>query len=376
MAHRRGDDRGKVAWIQSSDVGRRCRRLWQSSCSSRPPSSPTRPAFCQTCHEMGPYYDAWAVGQHAETATCIDCHVDDGLPARFAHKFVALGEVKAHFLGDTTFPAASACRGPQQPLHPLSRDASADHRGRLLAQGPRREGHLRGLPFQDRPRCDDCRRCSPAASSTRASRGSRKPVSSPPSTAVRPTSRDIRRSPARAAMTWPRPAAHGAIGLSPGRSILGRATARSATSRAPSSHSSTRPRPTAPRVTRSMTSTSGPRRAHSGRARRVIRLRAARGSSSTVARVQTARAATSRRRSTTPASARTVITSLGRAGSSRIPPPANTHGRVFHARPATPRATHRRTARATAATLRATEPLGQAGLPHCCQPERTLTPLS
>jgi hypothetical protein len=61
-------------------------------------------AFCHRCHEMVPYYDAWLVGRHAKTATCIDCHVDTGLPARLAHKFVALGEVKAHFSGDTSFP--------------------------------------------------------------------------------------------------------------------------------------------------------------------------------------------------------------------------------------------------------------------------------
>ena len=63
-----------------------------------------RSTFCRTCHEMIPYYDAWLVGQHAKTAECIDCHVDAGLPARFAHKFVALGEVKSHVLGDTSFP--------------------------------------------------------------------------------------------------------------------------------------------------------------------------------------------------------------------------------------------------------------------------------
>lgn len=63
--------------------------------------------FCRTCHEMVPYYDAWLVGQHAKDAQCIDCHVDAGLPARFSHKFVALGEVRSHFAGDTSFPRSS-----------------------------------------------------------------------------------------------------------------------------------------------------------------------------------------------------------------------------------------------------------------------------
>ena len=65
-----------------------------------------RPQFCPTCHEMKPYNDAWATGAHHEV-WCIDCHVEPGLPARFAHKFVALKEVYAHFAGDTSFPRAT-----------------------------------------------------------------------------------------------------------------------------------------------------------------------------------------------------------------------------------------------------------------------------
>lgn len=71
-----------------------------------------RATFCKTCHEMVPYYDAWAAGKHADGATCIDCHVAPGLPARLAHKFVALGEVRAHFAGDTTFPRPTPAEVP------------------------------------------------------------------------------------------------------------------------------------------------------------------------------------------------------------------------------------------------------------------------
>ena len=62
-----------------------------------------RPAFCLTCHEMGPYYEAWASGAHSEVS-CIRCHVDAGITARLAHKFEALGEVRSHIRGDTRFP--------------------------------------------------------------------------------------------------------------------------------------------------------------------------------------------------------------------------------------------------------------------------------
>ena len=65
-------------------------------------------AFCRSCHEMGPYYDAWAAGQHGhEGVPCIDCHVNRGFLPRLSHKFVALGEVWSHFFGNTTFPMAS-----------------------------------------------------------------------------------------------------------------------------------------------------------------------------------------------------------------------------------------------------------------------------
>ncbi len=61
-------------------------------------------AFCKSCHGMVPFYDAWAQGQHAGHATCIDCHVDAGYPARFAHKFVALGEVYAQLFTNVEVP--------------------------------------------------------------------------------------------------------------------------------------------------------------------------------------------------------------------------------------------------------------------------------
>ena len=29
-------------------------------------------SFCQSCHEMGPYYRAWAAGPHGPHAKCVD----------------------------------------------------------------------------------------------------------------------------------------------------------------------------------------------------------------------------------------------------------------------------------------------------------------
>lgn len=62
-----------------------------------------RPQFCPVCHEMGPYYDAWTAGPHANTS-CVECHVDQGVIAHGLHKFVALKEVWDHFTKDNRFP--------------------------------------------------------------------------------------------------------------------------------------------------------------------------------------------------------------------------------------------------------------------------------
>ena len=67
-----------------------------------------QPTFCRSCHGMAPFYGAWRTGGHAGHATCIDCHVDAGYTARFAHKFVALQEVWAEFFTKATFPNYNA----------------------------------------------------------------------------------------------------------------------------------------------------------------------------------------------------------------------------------------------------------------------------
>lgn len=61
--------------------------------------------YCNTCHEMQPYYAAWSAGTHGhEGVQCIDCHVKARFFPRLTHKFVALGEVWSHFFGNRRFP--------------------------------------------------------------------------------------------------------------------------------------------------------------------------------------------------------------------------------------------------------------------------------
>jgi nitrate/TMAO reductase-like tetraheme cytochrome c subunit len=62
-----------------------------------------RSQFCPVCHEMSPYYDAWAAGPH-KNAPCIDCHVDPGVVNHGLHKFVALKELWDHFTTKPVFP--------------------------------------------------------------------------------------------------------------------------------------------------------------------------------------------------------------------------------------------------------------------------------
>ena len=72
-----------------------------------------RSEYCSSCHEMVPYgvrMEGDPLGRPVHR-----CHVEAGLADRFAHKFVALGEVRAHFTGDTKFPR------PKPPVIPQDR---------------------------------------------------------------------------------------------------------------------------------------------------------------------------------------------------------------------------------------------------------------
>jgi len=80
-----------------------------------------QPQFCPSCHEMQPHYAAWGQGPHRDVS-CIECHVDRGLPARFAHKFVALGEVYSHFTGNNKFPRAVPPDVPDDRCVPCHED--------------------------------------------------------------------------------------------------------------------------------------------------------------------------------------------------------------------------------------------------------------
>ncbi|MDH4140632.1 MAG: NapC/NirT family cytochrome c [Coriobacteriia bacterium] len=62
-----------------------------------------QPAFCPTCHEMGPYEAAWRTGPHSDIS-CLSCHVEEGFLNHVKHKPVALKEVWDHFTRKPVFP--------------------------------------------------------------------------------------------------------------------------------------------------------------------------------------------------------------------------------------------------------------------------------
>ncbi|RJQ52747.1 MAG: hypothetical protein C4521_09580 [Actinobacteria bacterium] len=62
-----------------------------------------RPFFCNSCHEMKPFHEAWQEGPHAGVS-CVSCHVDPGRLAQLSHKVVALKEVYVHLKGGARFP--------------------------------------------------------------------------------------------------------------------------------------------------------------------------------------------------------------------------------------------------------------------------------
>lgn len=66
-----------------------------------------KPAFCLSCHEMKPYYDAWQVGAH-KSVDCVSCHVDPGTVNHVKHKATATKELVDHFTTKPEFPRGDA----------------------------------------------------------------------------------------------------------------------------------------------------------------------------------------------------------------------------------------------------------------------------
>jgi len=56
------------------------------------------PKFCNSCHNMKPYYESWKNSSHKDV-TCTDCHFPPGLEHKIKGKFTALSMLVNYFTG-------------------------------------------------------------------------------------------------------------------------------------------------------------------------------------------------------------------------------------------------------------------------------------
>ena len=55
-----------------------------------------RPGFCNSCHEMSPYFTSWAKSEHRKVS-CLDCHLEPGWKGYVKGKVAASKYVIKHF---------------------------------------------------------------------------------------------------------------------------------------------------------------------------------------------------------------------------------------------------------------------------------------
>jgi len=65
----------------------------------------SRSSFCDSCHEMDPYYASWQTSSHA-TAECRDCHIPPGFVAYVKTKLFSFREIWVHISGKPEAPLA------------------------------------------------------------------------------------------------------------------------------------------------------------------------------------------------------------------------------------------------------------------------------
>lgn len=55
-----------------------------------------KPFFCQTCHEIKPYYEAWRYSPHQDT-NCLSCHSKKGVLSKIKVKYRGLKNLYTHW---------------------------------------------------------------------------------------------------------------------------------------------------------------------------------------------------------------------------------------------------------------------------------------
>src|SRR5208282_819291 len=85
----------------------------------------SRPEFCNSCHNMEPYYESWKKSKH-NTVTCIKCHVPPGLAGEIRGKIMGLVQL-------LKYETASAGPRPFAEIPDASCLRSGCHETRLLS---------------------------------------------------------------------------------------------------------------------------------------------------------------------------------------------------------------------------------------------------
>jgi nitrate/TMAO reductase-like tetraheme cytochrome c subunit len=95
----------------------------------------SRSSFCDSCHEMEPYYSSWQDSAHA-SAECTDCHIPPGFIPYVKTKLYSFREIWVHLTGDVKAPLtvtreipASSCRRCHDlPVDLMLGNASFSHK--------------------------------------------------------------------------------------------------------------------------------------------------------------------------------------------------------------------------------------------------------
>ena len=84
-----------------------------------------RPVFCNSCHNMEPYYKSWQESTHKDV-TCIECHFPPGVGGKVRGKVLGLVQLLKYVTG-------SAGTRPSAEIPDASCLRSGCHENRLLA---------------------------------------------------------------------------------------------------------------------------------------------------------------------------------------------------------------------------------------------------
>ena len=82
-------------------------------------------SFCDTCHEMDPYYTTWQASEHS-SAECRDCHIPPGTIPYIETKLGSFREIYVHFFGSADAPLAVTREIPNDSCFRCHDDPPAD----------------------------------------------------------------------------------------------------------------------------------------------------------------------------------------------------------------------------------------------------------